>query len=75
MNQDEQSKGPLIGVIIIIILLAFGGYYLWKETQKNSAPPSQATENAEIANLEMEANALSADTLDADLADIDANLQ
>lgn len=75
MNQDEQSKGPLIGVIIIIILLALGGFYLWKETQKNVVSPAQATEDAEVAILEQEVNALSADNLDADLVDIDANLE
>lgn len=75
MNQEEQKTGPFIGVIIIIILLALGGFYLWREAQKNTVPPSQATEEAEIAILEQEANALSADTLDADLADIDASLQ
>ena len=34
MNQEEQKTGPFIGVIIIIILLALGGFYLWREAQK-----------------------------------------
>ena len=72
MNQEEQKTGPFIRVVGVIILLALGGFYLSERGPWNTVPPSQAaTEEAEIASLEQETASLSADSLDADLADIE----
>ena len=78
MNQEEQKTGPLIGIIIIVIIILAGGFYLWKkeESAKNVLPSqSQASAESEIAGLEQEATAISADDIDIDLNAIEADLQ
>ncbi|MEK7558492.1 MAG: hypothetical protein AAB507_01545 [Patescibacteria group bacterium] len=76
MNQEEQKTGPLIGVIIIIIIILVGGFYLWKkEESAKNVSPSQASAEREIAGLEQEVTAISADDIDADLNAIETGLQ
>ena len=75
MNQDEQKSGPFIGVIIVIIILAIGGYYFWSKTKTVEAPSPTQASTEEINALEQEAAAISADGLQGDLDAMSTDLQ
>jgi len=36
-QQEEKSTGPLVGIIIVVVVLVFGGLYFWgKQVSENS---------------------------------------
>jgi len=74
MEQESQGKAPLIGAIIIIVIILVGGFYLWKKSSDGMPSSSQAGIE-DVAALEQAAAALSTDELDADLKEIEKNLQ
>lgn len=73
MNQEGQGKGALIGTIIVIIILAIGGYYLWKQSGASIVSPETASD--ELNAIEADLTAAELDTFDADLSDLEADMQ
>jgi hypothetical protein len=52
LQQNQQATGesswkPMIGVIIIVAVLALGGYYMWKTQVQSVIPPPSTEEVAE----------------------------
>ena len=35
MEPDKKSNGALVGLVIIIIILIVGGFYMWKSNQES----------------------------------------
>ncbi|MBX4215431.1 hypothetical protein KW797_00550 [Candidatus Parcubacteria bacterium] len=51
MGDREQRQGPLIGIIIIIVLLALGGWYFYKQSGLPGLPgDSQANEATDLTS-------------------------
>jgi|GEM_PF-4884400 len=77
MDQQEQKKGPLIGIIIIIALLAIGAYYFFYSSSDQPGLPGgyQASDEAELNDLESMAAASADADLSAELSDIEKELQ
>ncbi|MDP3958419.1 MAG: hypothetical protein Q8Q36_03085 [bacterium] len=73
MEQEGQGKGALIGIIIVIVLLALGGYWLWREGGSSILSPETASDDLEAIEADLSANALNG--FDDDLSDIEAELQ
>ena len=73
MNQEGQGRGALIGTIIVIVLLALGGYWLWRGGGSNILSPGTASDDLDAIEADLSANAL--DGFDEDFTDLEAELQ
>lgn len=82
MEQQKESKGELIGSIIIVLVLIVGGIYFAKQIQNNSQPEAseleqvlaedadiQAVENEEVSD---EVPALESSLDEIDLTDLES---
>jgi hypothetical protein len=66
---EQKTSGALIGSIIIIIILLIGGFFIWKNNMKNSAPNPEMNSigtntNDSTASLEADANSMDIDSVD-----------
>lgn len=43
MTSERESKGPVVGIVVIIILLILGGVYLWQSEAPAETPVDTAT--------------------------------
>lgn len=86
MAPEKKSTGPTIGLIIVVLVIILGGLYFWsKQTKENSDTNMMAEQEAmmikeqgssdEVGDIEADLNATNLDNLDAELGDIDAELQ
>jgi len=87
-ERGQKSAGPVIGIIIIVLVLVFGGLYFWgkRVTQEPTPeaimnmPDSQletlGTQNTsdEVTAIEEDLNATDLENLDAELGDIEKEL-
>jgi uncharacterized protein HemX len=64
INQKAGGIGGVIAVIIIVAVLAFGGYYFWSQVKEKTA-----SNNANTVNPELQSTSTSAinTELEADL--------
>ncbi len=69
MQTDKKEVGAVSGIIIIILVLLAGGFYIFNqriEKQKQIEAQIQNTENTQEANtLSSEANAMDFEDLDS----------
>lgn len=81
----EKSYGPIIGIVIIVILIIFAGFYFWGsslEGDKTDTPTEQidgsattgdvSVEVGEVLSESTELDDLEADLLGTDLDNLDA---
>jgi len=88
-SDDKKSYGPIFGIVIIVILIVLAGFYFWgnqlQERVSEEVVSEEVTEDAgtaeeplspsdEIADIEADLDATLLDDLDAELGDIDAEL-
>lgn len=73
MQQEGQGKGALIGTIIVIALLALGGFYFWK--QSDTGAPAGQTASDELNAIDAELNAAAAMSANEDLSSLENELQ
>ena len=79
MTPDQETKGPLVGIVIIIILLIIGGVYLWQSRTAPETIPQTSTStdqvveqlgqqstSTDLADIEADVNATDLDSLDAE---------
>ena len=84
----KKQYGPLIGIIIIVVLLAIGGLYLWGmqlmkgDEMMPAAESDQVTEDLrnynssdDINAIEADLNATSIDNLDSGASEVEGELQ
>jgi len=85
MNQfpitDKPSKGPVLGIAIIIILIVLGGIYILTSRKPAEAPsPLDIPDNQDVqlvpdlTDLEMEAQSLDSDLQALDQLDAGATI-
>ena len=48
MTSERESKGPVVGIVVIIILLILGGVYLWQSEAPAETPVDTATTTTTI---------------------------
>lgn len=86
-SEKKRSFGPMFGIILVIILLVLGGFYLWgqklnqekvmtaEEILQQEDPLLSDIESQsssdEISNIEDDLDAINLDDLDAELENID----
>jgi len=86
----KKPMGPIVGVVIIVIVLIFGGLYFWgaKVSKEKTMTAEEITaqedvmliklkeqsESDEIADIEADLNATDLEGLDAELEQIDQDL-
>lgn len=68
--EKTKSTGTTIGIIIILLVLAFGAWYFFNQVSMKNAEP--VTENTEQASMAI--SALSAQGTSTDMADIEKDL-
>ena len=82
-GQSENSKGPAIGIVIIILILIIGGIYIFTTRQGNEVIPGDR-QSEELLNqgtstrldaIEKDAAATNLDSLDRELGDIEQELK
>ena len=90
MDQDTQNKsaGPIVGIVIIVLILVFGGLYFWGQRAVEE-PTAQDVMNApdyaldslakvgtsdEVPAIETDLNGTDLNNLDTELGDIDTEL-
>lgn len=67
MEPEQKSNGALVGLIIVVIILVFGGIYLWRNSAKERAklegvnPTSDNTPSTTDSTVNLEANINSID--------------
>ncbi|MCR4274585.1 MAG: hypothetical protein NUW02_00835 [Candidatus Campbellbacteria bacterium] len=66
MPQSDKQNGPVVGIIVVIIVLAIGGYYLFAQLQAQKAE----RDAAEIQQLQGDVTSNS-----NDIVDIQADIQ
>lgn len=86
----KESKGPIVGIVVIIVLLILGGVYLWQAQTPVEAPINNngtATTTAtstdletmgtstDPADLEAEAKATDLNELEANLDEVSAEVE
>ena len=74
--QSKKAIGPIIGIVVIVVLLVIGAFYVWGNKMSN---PSFTTETSEVAPVSTsdDVSAIDADlqadgTLDVDLSELDS---
>lgn len=83
MISEKEPRGPVLGIIIIIILLVVGGIYVF--LNQPTGPTEEDTVGAgielgpeststDLSLVEAELNATNLNSLDAELKDINAEL-
>lgn len=78
--QNENSAGPVIGLIIILTVIILGGFYFWgtrdNNAQDDAVPVNTATDTSAIdsqsnsddtASIENDLNNTNTDDLDSEL--------
>ncbi len=76
---EPSGKGPITGIVVIVILLVFAGLYFWGSTLNNQAQLDESTiydttVNEDIANQNDEPTAIESDLDAFDLTGFDAQL-
>lgn len=84
MPATEKSGGPVVGIIVVIIVLAIGAYYLFAELQSqkmmreldSTTPTEELSDSNEVPALEADVTAEQGelDALDAELNALDSEL-
>lgn len=76
--KKENGVGPIIGSIIIIILLVLGALYFYgsivERRQTQNAPTPALSESTRVADMESDLNVPELDTVDADMAELEAEI-
>lgn len=82
---DAESKGPTVGIIIIVLILILGFIYIFfgRENridlmETNDASEEQLLEQSdstELEDIEMDADNTDLDNLDAELREMEAELE
>ena len=78
LSIEDNGKGATIGVVIIVVLLILGGFYVF--SQKQNSTDEQAQElntqgsSTEINDIEADLEASNLEGLDRELEDIEAEL-
>ena len=87
MTPIKEPKGPILGIIVIIVLLVVGGIYIFLNQRGASGLNDLATTTAEtfdlgpesastdLTTIKTELEATDLDSLDAELKNIDAELK
>jgi uncharacterized protein HemX len=68
MEPEKKSNGALVGLIIIVVILAVGGFYVW-QTNKDTIQ-----NNTEQNSVLTEEDQNELDTLDQEILDLDTNI-
>lgn len=83
MDNNENSVGPVVGLIIILAVIILGGLYFWGERNNTGATdvtsPTSAQEDADISAIEAQSSSDETSSIQADLENtntenLDANL-
>jgi uncharacterized protein HemX len=79
MPQPSKSNGPVVGIIVVIIVLAIGAYYLFAQLQSQQAAreadqAAELSQSNKISDIEADVSAQQQD-LDALDAQTQADLQ
>ncbi len=76
--KKENGVGPIIGSIIIIILLVLGALYFYgsivERRQTQNTPTPALSESTRVADMESDLNVPELDTVDADMAELEAEI-
>ncbi len=77
---NVKSNGPVVGIIIVVIVLAIGGYFFYSElrSQKAARPQNTTTQNAQKTDATATAaieDDLRAEDFSSLEAELDADLQ
>ncbi|PJE74503.1 MAG: hypothetical protein COV01_00500 [Candidatus Taylorbacteria bacterium CG10_big_fil_rev_8_21_14_0_10_41_48] len=68
---ENKSIGPVIGIIVIIIVLIVGAFYIWGgKTDTQEAAPLTPTD--EVSDIQADLD--SSGDINLDLSDIDLNI-
>lgn len=75
MQEEKKPVGAVIGIIVIVLVIAFGAYYFLKQVpvsmENSTVPPVQKTSTS---NADATVSALSSQGTSTDLADIQKDL-
>lgn len=73
----HETVGPLVGVAVIVIIIALGGYYMWSTQIRNGTPESdrgvQMSEDEMLTELETQSSSDSLSSIEGDLDDTELN--
>jgi len=80
--ESTSGTGAIVGAIIVVIILVVGGLYFWGKqlsTDTDTTDPQlEALQNTsasdEVADIEADISTTELDNLDAELGDIEAEL-
>ena len=84
LSPEKEPKGPILGIVVIIILLIVGGLYIFmneRGTTGNTASTTPETTDLgpesnsnDLGQVQAELEATNLNSLDAELKDINADL-
>lgn len=71
MDNNENSVGPVVGLIIILAVIILGGLYFWGERNNSGSgdltSPSTAQSDADTAAIEAQSSSDDVDSIQGDL--------
>jgi len=79
--QKKSSVGPIIGIVLVILIIVLGGLYFWGKRLADNGdtlPPLEEeplSTSDEVSDIEADLDATDLESLDADAAAIEAELQ
>lgn len=88
MTSEREGKGPVVGIVVIIILLILGGVYLWQSKSPVETPVDEtATTTDQMINdlstqgtstdetgIEADVNATNLNGLDSGMTEVEGEL-
>jgi hypothetical protein len=75
VGTEKNSFGPFIGIVVIIVVLIIGAFYIWggKLSDNGASEPAPLTATDEVSDIQADLGGGS--DLNIDLSDIEADLQ
>lgn len=70
---EKEAKGPIIGIVVIIILLILGGVYLWQSNTFAPAEQTVVSDDPMTQDLATQSTSTALEDIDADVSNTNLN--
>ena len=73
-TETDNSAGPIIGVVVILVLILLGGLYFWNQRADTEMSTDRTVESITIQNSSDDTASIEADLDATDVENVDSEL-